>query len=159
MKSSEGEMFFGGIYGYNYFSPTRLRTKKSNVKVVFSDLFVESKKVKPMKEGSILKLPLSQTKRIELSYKQNSFSIYFQPSDLSSIDLLKYKYVLEGNSNQEEEIGNDGNIRFNSLSSGVYTLKVYAKIGDGEWSKEPATLEIIIKAPFWQKCGFGLLFP
>ena len=154
MKSSEGEMFFGGIYGYNYFSPTRLRTKKSNVKVVFSDLFVESKKVKPMKEGSILKLPLSQTKRIELSYKQNSFSIYFQPSDLSSIDLLKYKYVLEGNSNQEEEIGNDGNIRFNSLSSGVYTLKVYAKIGDGEWSKEPATLEIIIKAPFWQKMWF-----
>ena len=154
MKSINGDMFFGGVYGYNYFSPSRLKTKNSNVKVVFTDLFVDSKKVKPMKEGSILKLPLSQSSKIELSYKENSFSIFFQPSDLSSLELLKYKYLLEGNTNQEREMGNEGEIPFNSLSPGVYTLKVYAKIGDGDWSENPAKLEIIIKAPFWQKLWF-----
>ena len=85
MKSINGDMFFGGVYGYNYFSPSRLKTKNSNVKVVFTDLFVDSKKVKPMKEGSILKLPLSQSSKIELSYKENSFSIFFQPTKKPSL--------------------------------------------------------------------------
>ncbi|MDG1841712.1 MAG: adenylate/guanylate cyclase domain-containing protein [Crocinitomicaceae bacterium] len=157
LQASNGEMFFGGIFGYNYFLPKNLSLKKNNVKVVFTGLKLDSSWVKPNEKGSPLKKPLSLTKELILSYDQRSFSVRFQASDLSSPNLLRYKYILEGSDEGEIDLGPDNYARFSSLSPGTYTLKVYAKIGEGKWSENPAILKITIKAPFWWKVWFWLV--
>jgi class 3 adenylate cyclase len=105
----------------------------------------------------LLNSTLSNTQRISLSYRQRSFTIRFQPSELSNTNLVNYKYVLEGSEEGEILIQSNNEINFNALSSGDYVLKVYARNGLGPWSTSPALLEISIQAPFWKTWWFWSL--
>lgn len=157
MFSHTGELFFGGIYGYNYFNPRKMGLNKSDVAVKITKFKIDKGWLKPNEEGSPLSKPIYQTDRIDLSYRQRSFTLHFQPSDLSNPELLNYKYILEGSDEGEILIGNSNEIHFNALSPGHYTLKIYARIGDGAWSSVPAVLEIHIQSPFWATWWFWLI--
>lgn len=155
MRAQQGKLFFGGIYGYNYFNPKELSHKKKDINVVFTRFKLENEWLKPNREGSPLKNPIFRTKEINLSYKQRSFTIRFQPSDLSNPEQINYKYILEGSEEGEILIGEMNEIHFNALASGSYVLKVYARIGEGEWSRKPAVMNIDIAPPFWMTWWFG----
>lgn len=154
MKTKSGDLFFGGISGFNYFNPIELSNENLKVDIVFTKFKLDKSWLTPSSKNSPLKLPISQTQEINLSFKQRSFTIRFQPTNLSNPNLVSYKYILEGSDEGEIEIGNTNELRFNSLSSGTYTLKVYAKIGEGSWGDSPAELVITIESPFWAKWWF-----
>lgn len=157
MRSNTGELFFGGIYGYNFFDPEKLTLHKPDVSVTITKFKLDKNWLRPHEKGSPLVKPISQSDAIKLSYRQRSFTIHFQPSDLSNPELVNYKYILEGSDEGEILIGNTNELRFNSLSPGNYTLKIYARIGDGPWGKSPAVLAIYIKSPFWATWWFWLI--
>ncbi len=157
LKSSNDFIYFGGIYGYNYFNPSTLKTSNKNISVSFTKLKLDKKWVKPGEESSPLKEPIFLTKEIILDYNQRSFSIKFQASDISNPDILNYKYILKGSSEEEIFLKNENEIHFNSLSHGEYLLMVYAKLGQSSWSKYPAKLKIIIQPPFWSTLWFRVL--
>ncbi len=157
MKSPNEYIYFGGIYGYNYFDPNNLKTTNKNINVSFIKLKLDKEWVKPGKENSPLKAPIFLTKELLLNYNQRSFSVKFQASDISNPNILNYKYLLEGSNDEEILIGNENEIHFSSLSHGEYVLKVYARLGEGEWSKYPAKLKIIIKPPFWSTWWFRIV--
>ena len=156
MQTQGGALFFGGIYGYNYFDPLKLKTRKNNIRVTLLKFKLDGRWLKPNEKGSPLTKPISQLNRIELTYKQRSFTIQFQPSDISNPELINYKYILEGSDEGETFIGTTTELRFSSLSPGEYKLKIYARFGDGDWG-EPTVLEIYIAAPFWWKWWFWSL--
>ncbi len=155
LLTSKGKMYFGGIYGYNFFNPSELSKPKSAVSVVFTKFKLKNDWLKPA-PNTILTKPISATNEIELTYQKRSFTLRFQPSDLSHPELINYKYILEGSDEREILIGTDNEIHFNSLAPGEYVLKVYARIGDGPWSVYPATLSINVAAPFWQRLWFWI---
>jgi class 3 adenylate cyclase/cbb3-type cytochrome oxidase subunit 3 len=76
---------------------------------------------------------------------------------LNNAEQINYKYQLEGSDEGEILLGSTNEIRFNALSPGEYTLKVYARIGDGKWSNDPAIITIYIASPFWATWWFILL--
>lgn len=157
MFSHTGELFFGGIYGYNYFNPRKMGLNKTDVSVKITKFKFDKGWLHPNESGSPFIRPISQTEKITLSYRQRSFTVRFQPSDLSNPELLNYKYILEGSDEGEILIGNNNEIHFNALSPGHYTLKIYARIGDGPWGKTPAVLEIHVKSPFWGTWWFWVI--
>jgi ligand-binding sensor domain-containing protein/class 3 adenylate cyclase/predicted metal-dependent HD superfamily phosphohydrolase len=157
MFSQTGELFFGGIYGYNYFNPRKMGLNKANVNVKITKFKLDKGWLKPNEDGSPLIDPISQTRKISLSYRQRSFTLHFQPSDLSNPELLNYKYILEGSDEGEIMIGNSNELHFNALSPGHYTLKIYARVGEGPWGKSPAILEIHIQSPFWATWWFWVI--
>jgi len=157
MFSHTGELFFGGIYGYNFFNPRKMGLNKTDVSVKITKFKFDKGWLHPNESGSPFVRPISETDNITLSYRQRSFTIRFQPSDLSNPELLNYKYILEGSDEGEILIGNSNEIHFNALSPGHYTLKIYARIGDGPWGNTPAVLEIHIKSPFWGTWWFWLI--
>src|SRR5574343_504511 len=157
MFSHTGELFFGGIYGYNFFNPRKMGLNKTDVSVKITKFKFDKGWLRPNEKGSPFVRPISQTDKITLSYRQRSFTVRFQPSDLSNPELLNYKYILEGSDEGEILIGNNNEIHFNALSPGHYTLKIYARIGDGSWGKTPAVLEIHVKSPFWGTWWFWLI--
>ena len=112
--------------------------------------------MKPGEEGSPLTKPLSKLDVLELSYRQRSFTVRFQSSDLSNPELVNYKYILEGTEEGEVLLGSSNELRFTSLSSGTYKLKIFARIGDGPWGS-PAILNISIVSPFWASWWFILI--
>lgn len=154
LMSSWGELFFGGINGYNHFKPNELAITDHDISVVFTRFKLENEWLRPNAEGSPLKLPLYLTKEINLGYRQRSFTIRFQSSNLSNPELVNYKYILEGLDQGEILIGTDNEINFNALSPGHYKLKVYARFADGRWSRDPAVIKINIAPPFWQTWWF-----
>ena len=116
-----------------------------NVGVTITKFKLDNKWLKPGDKDSPLLSPIAKTSHIELSYRQRSFTVHFQPSDLSNPELVNYKYILEGSDEGEVILGGSNELRFSLLSPGDYTLKIYARIGDGPWGNKPAVLSIHIK--------------
>ncbi|MFN5417229.1 MAG: adenylate/guanylate cyclase domain-containing protein [Flavobacteriia bacterium] len=157
LLSKSGLVYFGAINGYNYFNPISLDKQKTTSGVVFTKFKLDANWIKPDDKNKILSKNIGETPRIELNYKQRNFTVKFMATDLSNPSLVTYKYLLYGSEEGEILIGNSNQIHFNSLDPGDYTLKVYAKLGNGEWSPQPALLDIYLAAPFWKKTWFWLL--
>jgi ligand-binding sensor domain-containing protein/class 3 adenylate cyclase/predicted metal-dependent HD superfamily phosphohydrolase len=157
VKSKIDLLYFGTINGYNYFNPNQLNKKNKRTRVVFTKFKTDKHWLKPNGDDHILSKSISETNRIELNYKQRSFTIKFMAFDLSNPNLVNYKYILEGSEEGEIQIGNSNQIHFNALQPGEYILKVYAKVGNGDWSNYPAELQIAIDAPFWKTTVFWII--
>ena len=155
-KAKNGELFFGGINGFNHFFPKNLVDPVNKLNVVLSKFKLSGDWLTPSDAGSPLKTVISNTKILELDYSQRSFTLKFHTNDLHNPLLVQYKYVLEGANETEQFLGNVNEINFNALSAGDYTLKVYARIGDGPWS-DPTLLDITIKPPYWSTWWFWTL--
>lgn len=156
-KSESGNLFFGGIYGYNYFKASELIAPDKDLQVVFTGFLIDQELITVNSHDSPLSEPIFQSSSINLDYDQRSFTIRFQASDISNPDLLNYKYILLGSDEGEIEIGSQNEIHFNALRYGEYRLIVYARIGNGAWSKYPAEIVINIATPFWFTWWFWVI--
>lgn len=157
LKSKNGYFYFGGIFGFNFFNPKNITQSDNDFKIQFTQFKLDKDWLKPNEKGSPLKSTLSTMANLNLTYRQRSFTLKFQPSNLALNEQLNYKYLLEGSEEGEIFIGNDNELHFNALSPGDYTLKIYAREGKGDWMKEPAVLQISIASPLWQKVWFWIL--
>ena len=151
--SQTGEIYFGGIQGFNYFNPSENIQKTANLNVVFSRIDIENQRVDPNNSEFIDK-SISFTKQLTLPYKSRSIAIYFYADDLSRPDQIEYKYSLSGDDDVNEELGEVNLLRFSSLAPGNYLLRVFARQSGGEWSKNPAELSITVATPFWMTWWF-----
>ena len=149
-KSRNGNLFFGGIYGCNYFHPYNIVNTKQLSNVIISSLLIDANKQYPKgKEFNAFELARLNDGILSLDYRQRSFTVFFQPTNLCAPELIVYKYILEGEQIDTKVFSNTNSVNFNALSFGKYTLKIYARIGDGPWSKVPATLVFVINPPYW----------
>jgi len=94
-KSTSGEMFFGGQYGFNSFFPKDVNVDSVQPKIILSDLLVQNKSVIPG-EDSPISGHISEIKEIILNYRQNNFTLYFSALHFANPELNHYKYKLEG---------------------------------------------------------------
>jgi ligand-binding sensor domain-containing protein/class 3 adenylate cyclase/HD superfamily phosphodiesterase len=156
-KTKDGEIYFGGIEGFNHFFPTKLTQESDNLKVWITHFKIANDWLVPGDKDSPLTNVISKTKYLELDYKHRSFTIRFHANDLSNPLLINYKYQLIGSDLGEQLLGPNNELTFNALSPGDYTLKIYARLGDGKWSKSPTILQIKIKSPFWGRIWFWVV--
>jgi ligand-binding sensor domain-containing protein/class 3 adenylate cyclase/predicted metal-dependent HD superfamily phosphohydrolase len=157
MKSKTGELFFGGILGYNSFNPDKLITDKNELETHLLKLKFKNDWLKPGDPDAPFTNSFSESRTIHLKYNQRSFSIRFVNSDLGNAKLIQYKYILRGDENEEVFLGSNNEIHFNSLSPGDYRLELYSRKLDGQWSASPTILSIEIAKPFWLKWWFWVL--
>jgi ligand-binding sensor domain-containing protein/class 3 adenylate cyclase/predicted metal-dependent HD superfamily phosphohydrolase len=157
MASKSGELFFGGIAGYNFFNPIAMNKEQRPLEIRFTKFKLDGDWLHPGDKGAPFKNTISQVSQIDLPYEQRSFTLHFVASDLMNPQLLEYKYRLKGSAEETILLGNTNEIRFNSLSPGSYRLEVYVRKTDGEWIVNPATMDIEIASPFWWKWWFWLL--
>lgn len=157
MNASSENFYFGGIYGFNYFDPVNLSHNTQNINVIFSKIKLDGDWLHPETNNVVLSKSMSLMKELKLDHNQRSFTIRFQASDVSNPELINFKYILEGSNEQEIFLGTDNEIHFNALAYGSYTLKVYARKGTGEWSKDPAILKLVLSPPFWLSWWFFIV--
>ncbi|MDX1650866.1 MAG: adenylate/guanylate cyclase domain-containing protein [Brumimicrobium sp.] len=155
-SSKTGEIYFGGIQGYNYFYPSEVFDIIPSLKVYFSGIEVENEKIHPS-QGGIIEKSISFTDKIRLPYQRRSLKLRFFADNLSNPERIEYKYILKGDDEIEEELGSSNELRFASLAPGDYELLVYARTINGEWSTTPARLIISVEVPFWMTWWFYLI--
>jgi signal transduction histidine kinase/ligand-binding sensor domain-containing protein len=159
-KNAKGDMYFGGVNGFNIFNPEVFNTNKHapNIVITNFELFNSRVKINQEIDGRvILKKTIEYTKQIELDYDENVFSLEFSSLDFASPFKNKYSYILEGFDKKWTEPSEYRKVTYTNLHPGRYVFKVKGTNNDGVWSAKPAELVIVVVPPFWQTWWFIIL--
>ncbi len=159
-SSPSGEMFFGGIAGFNAFFPSEIGVNTRVPNVVLTDLQLFNHSVSPgerVRGRVLLERPLAYTDRIELSYKDNVITIEFAALHYSAPTKNLYSYRMEGFSDSWIPVGaHRRSATFTGLEPGDYVFRVRGSNSDGVWNTAGAALRIRITPPFWATWWFRL---
>ncbi|WP_245228051.1 hybrid sensor histidine kinase/response regulator transcription factor [Pedobacter petrophilus] len=156
LKTKNGEMFFGGINGFNSFFPKDIKTNAFVPPVYLTELKIFNKVITPQTDGDLLENDISYTKKIKLDYDQATVSFRFAALNYVSSENNNYAYKLEGEDKEWINIGNSRQAVYTNLDPGTYTFKVRAANNDGIWNKKGVAIELNISPPFWASWWFRL---
>ncbi|MBN1187614.1 MAG: GAF domain-containing protein [Bacteroidales bacterium] len=159
------EMFFGGPNGINYFYPDSIKENNITPSVFITKLEINDKEVKINKEveGSvILTKNIILTPEIRLNHRHKRIAIEFTALHFSNPQKNQFKYMLEGFEDKDDDkwINASAENRravYSNLKPKKYIFKVMASNPDGVWCKQPATLTIIVRPPWWKTWGFRIV--
>lgn len=153
---STGEIFFGGVEGFNYFNPLQLRKNNNIPSVLITDLRISNQSVIPSGDGPI-KENISVAKEINLDFKQN-FALSFVALNYTSPEQNQYAYILEGFDKEWNYVGNTNSVSYTNLDPGDYVFHVRASNNDGVWNNEGASIKIFVHPPFWRSIYAYILY-
>ena len=142
-KSKNGQLYFGGMNGFNVFDPSKVYVNQTLPNVVLTSFNKFDKQVESV--DALLNL-----KKLELSYSDRFISFEFAALEFTNPSRNKYAYMLEGFDKNWNYIGNRQYASYTNLDPGDYTFKVKASNNDGLWSDNIAALTLIISPPFYQ---------
>ncbi len=146
IKLASGELVFGGKKGFNVFHPDSLKTNKHIPAVVITKLKIFEKQHHT---------DFSQSDGMVLNYDENTITFEFAALDYTNPANNQYAYFLEGNDKEWiQTTAGKRSVRYTNLRPGRYTFRVIASNNDGYWNKSGASLDIIIRPPFWKTVWF-----
>lgn len=152
-KTSDGKLYFGGVYGLNGFYPNKISYNPISHPVEITDLRIFNTSIRdiPVKDAqAITDRSPGYAHHITLDYHQNNFSICFSALNFINPMLCRYKYRLDGYDTQW--ITTDGythDATYNNLPAGTYTFQVRGANANGVWSDEARELTVTILPPPW----------
>jgi ligand-binding sensor domain-containing protein/class 3 adenylate cyclase/predicted metal-dependent HD superfamily phosphohydrolase len=154
-KSANSELFFGGIDGFNVFTPNQIAINRNPPEIVITGFNLFNQKV-PITTDGILKQSISQTKHIDLDYDQKVIAFEFASLHYSNPKKNKHAYMLEGFDADWVYIDNSRVATYTNLNAKTYTFKVKGSNSDNIWS-EPVKITLTIHPPIWETWWFRSL--
>jgi ligand-binding sensor domain-containing protein/serine phosphatase RsbU (regulator of sigma subunit) len=140
-KTKNGEMFFGGVNGFNSFFPDSMKINTITPKTVITK-FIKSDNDK---ESEVF---FDSIYSIELKYHEN-FTIYFSLPEYTKPENNQFQYKLEGITDEWSVPSYQHFANFSQLKPGTYTFQVRGANSDAQWNLESAVLKIEIIPPFY----------
>jgi signal transduction histidine kinase/ligand-binding sensor domain-containing protein/DNA-binding response OmpR family regulator len=148
IRLTNGELFFGGLEGFNYFNPVALTVNRNVPTVLLTDLKISNKSIAPGNDSPI-KEHITVAKEIRLDYKQN-FALSFVAINYTIPKQNHYAYKLEGFDKDWNYTGSINTASYTNLDPGEYLFRVKASNNDGIWSKGETLIKIFVRPPFWR---------
>lgn len=152
-KNNYGEIFFGGINGFNSFYPEDVKRNTSLPLPLITNFYLFNKAV-AIGENSILKKHISELNEITLKHKQNVISFEFAALHYSFPLKNKHAYMLENFDEDWVYVNNNRRANYTNLNPGEYLFKVKVANSDGVWGKEIAQIKVIVDPPIWATWWF-----
>ena len=134
-KSKDGNMYFGGINGFNVFNPEDIELSTFEPKVIFDNFEISGKNKKDISN-------------MEFKSSENNIKISFFTNNYKNTKITQYYYKLEGLEN-EWNMTNSNSLVFANLGSGDYTLKIKTITQHGVMSDE-SSVHFTINPPIWR---------
>ncbi|MBN1952546.1 MAG: response regulator [Bacteroidales bacterium] len=160
-KGSDGTLYFGSMNGVNYFRADQIVNNQVAPRPTLTELKIYNHTIEPgrgFEDRIILDQSISETREIELTYRENTFSLEFSGLSYQLPGKNKYAYKLEGIDQDWVVVGS--NRRFASytkLPGGEYLFYLKAANNDGLWNSEPLRIKIVIRPPFWKTTWFKIM--
>ena len=152
--NAKGELFFGGLNGFNVFHSDSIVDNPVVPEVYITSLEIFNRPVSPHQENSPLSKSIDKTTEITLSHTQSVFSFEFAALNYTSAEKNQYAYKMEG-FDREWIYTNATKAIYTNLNPGKYTFRVKASNNDGIWNEKGTALRIIITPPFWKTWTFS----
>lgn len=155
-RSADGELFFAGVNGLNYFHPSDLVDSPYQPSVVITGFALFNEPVM-VGADSPLQKAIDQAQVIELNYRQNFLTFEYAALHYAAPQDIQYAYQLEGFEESWNLVGNRNFASYTNIPPGDYVFKVMATNADGVWNENPTELAIDITPPFWATAWFRIL--
>lgn len=154
MRTSSGELIFGGANGFNLFNPSTISSTSNTAPILLTDFQVFNKSVtvgSKINGKILLKKSISETDEIVLKHSDNVFSLEFAALNFTHPDKIKYSYMLEGF--DKDWLTTDGETRkatYTNLDPGSYVFRVKTSANNGKGHEKEFSLKIEVLPPFWR---------
>nr|WP_082855959.1 two-component regulator propeller domain-containing protein [Mucilaginibacter sp. L294] len=148
-KDKSGVMYFGGIYGFNYFMPQNIHVSNEQPHLLISDMQFAGKNqaergLKVLtKDGSVI------NQHYILKPQDNYFELNLQPITYVNSQKCQYAYFLEGADKDWHFIGKHEKIIYNNLPPGNYTLRIKWSNGEGVWTRGITAFTVTVEQYWW----------
>jgi ligand-binding sensor domain-containing protein/DNA-binding response OmpR family regulator/signal transduction histidine kinase len=147
-KSSKGLLFFGGIYGFNYFVPERITGNKLQPNLLISGIQMGGKNLDENRL-QVLKATRSIIPEYTLARKSNFFQLSLKPMSYLNEAKNELAYRLVGLDKTWNYSGAVGTIIYNNVPPGNYTLQVRWSNGEGVWTEGISVFKLHVEQYFW----------
>ncbi len=148
LKTRNGEILFGGLYGFTIFNPKDIRNNTFVPPVYFTDFQIFNRSV-PIGKNSPLKQNINEAKEITMSHDESVFSFEFAALNYVATEKNQYAYFMEGFDKEWNYVGARRAVTYTNLDPGEYIFRVKASNNDDVWNKDGISIKIIITPPFW----------
>jgi signal transduction histidine kinase/ligand-binding sensor domain-containing protein len=156
-KSKTGEMYFGGLNGFNVFHPDSLKDNNIIPPVHFTDFLLFNKSAEIGGKNSPLEKHISQTKKLVLKHYQSVFTFRFIALNYILSEKNQYAYFMQGFDRDWNYVGNKREATYTNLNPGEYTFMVKASNSDGVWNEKGVSVKLVILPPWWKTWVFRIL--
>ena len=154
-KSSTGELFFGGIRGFNSFHPDSIIPNTCIPPIAITSIeFI----------GSHGQYEVSVSGKDEIVIRQDFslINIEFSALEFTQPHKNTFMYKLEGLEDEWINLGTKRSATFSNLREGTYIFRVKGANCDNVWNNEGVSLRIVVKTDFWKSRSmlwlYGVLF-
>ncbi|HEY4799982.1 MAG TPA: triple tyrosine motif-containing protein, partial [Bacteroidia bacterium] len=154
LNQKTGEMFFGGLNGFNSFFPDNILDNKHIPSVHITSFKKLGKEAEP--DTSI-----AYKKHLTLSYKDNFISFEFVALDYIFPEKNKYSFKMEGLDNDWSPPSTRRYVSYTNLPGGDYTFRIKASNSDDIWNEDGVSIHLTVIPPWWKTntfYAFSVLF-
>jgi ligand-binding sensor domain-containing protein len=142
MVDNYGNIYFGGMFGFNVFNPEKIIQNTKIPKIVVSSL---------MAHDEPTRYDIVSGEKMELSYHQNDFSIRFAVLDFTNPQKNNYKYRLIGYDRDWITTTSMHPVAdYSRVEPGRYEFQLMGGNNDGIWNPEPFIIKIIVRPPWYR---------
>ncbi|MGE0078807.1 MAG: two-component regulator propeller domain-containing protein [Bacteroidales bacterium] len=142
-KSYDGEVFFGGMNGFNSFNPKALSDNKNIPPIEFTAF------QKQNKNGSEY-IHITNNGKVVLNYSDFAFYIEFAALEFTSPNKNQYAYKFDGDNQNWVNNGNRRFLTFSNMTPGLYKLWIKGSNNDNIWNENGTFITIRIRPPWWR---------
>jgi len=146
-KTEDGELWFGGGGGVNFFYPDKIKSNQYIPPIVLTSFTQGGNNV------NLGRAP-EKLKTIKLDWKFNFFEFQFASLNYTKPEKNQYAYMLEGRDSNWYYSGHQPFGRYTGLQGGTYELRLKGSNNDGVWNEKWTSIKIIVKSPFWKTSWF-----
>lgn len=158
MKTSDGNLYFGGEHGLNVIEPGSIN--QNPPELLLTDLKISNQSVMHL-ENSPIQNSIYETDRITLTHDQNDLSFEFAALHFARAEKNQYAHILEGY-DEDWTYDNRKFATYTNLDPGEYRFIFRGSNSEGVWNDEGKSIEIEILPPWWATTwayvGYGFLF-
>lgn len=147
-QDNNGNFFFGGINGFNMFSPENIHDNPHLPKV-----YVESVELfnKPINRNELFKDSL------RFKSSENVLTFNFAALNYLNPEKVSYQYKLENFDKQWSPPSGKRSVTYTNLNPGKYRLKIKVSNDAGVWSDTIHTMNLVIIPPWYKTSIFKVL--
>lgn len=149
LKAKNGDLYFGGVNGFNKVNPSLIKTSIESSPLSISKYVINNEK-------SVLFI--GQTKsQIYLNPDENIIAFDIASLDFTNSSFNQFAYKLEGFNEDWVYIGNRNFIQFTNLKPASYDFYLKATNSDGIWGKSIKKATILVLPPIYATWWFRSL--
>jgi two-component sensor histidine kinase len=154
-RDGKGQIYFGGINGYNRFNPTFVEINLNPPAILLTDIRLAGSNTMPP-------FSAAEIQTLQLTHKDYFVVFTFSVMDFLDPEKNQYRYMLENFDPDWIDNGTRNTATYTNLPAGDYVFRVQGANSAGVWNREGISLIVRVLPPpwhtWWAYCLYGVGF-